>query len=110
MTFSIDIHQDTLVKKLKPAVVKVYDYYEPGENWKQIFISRFYFVLSSMLEKPKERVLWKILRANYFKLKFISTILFYYHDLFSNSLLESQAKVMYRIGEAECYGNKSELE
>ena len=32
MTFSIDIHQDTLVKKLKPAVVKVYDYYEPGKN------------------------------------------------------------------------------
>ncbi|XP_028406949.1 murinoglobulin-1-like isoform X3 [Dendronephthya gigantea] len=48
ITFSIDIHQDTLVKKLKPAVVKVYDYYEP----------------------------------------------------------ESQAKVMYRIGEAECYGNR----
>ena len=32
MTFSIDIHQDTLVKKVKPAVVKVYDYYEPGKN------------------------------------------------------------------------------
>jgi hypothetical protein len=32
MTFSIDIHQNTLVKKLKPAVVKVYDYYEPGKN------------------------------------------------------------------------------
>ncbi|XP_046860665.1 alpha-1-inhibitor 3-like [Xenia sp. Carnegie-2017] len=30
ITFSINIHQDTLVKKLKPAVVKVYDYYEPG--------------------------------------------------------------------------------
>ena len=52
MSFSIDIHQDTLVKKLKPAVVKVYDYYEP----------------------------------------------------------ESQAKVMYKIGEAECYGNKIDTE
>ena len=108
MTFSIDIHQDTLVKKLKPAVVKVYDYYEPGENWKQTFISRFYFVLSSMLEKPDEEECF----GRYYVqtiLKFINTILFYYHDLFSNSLLESQAKVMYRIGEAECYGNKSEL-
>ena len=37
MTFSIDMHQDTLVKKLKPAVVKVYDYYEPGNN-KKIYL------------------------------------------------------------------------
>ncbi|XP_028407143.1 alpha-2-macroglobulin-like protein 1 isoform X2 [Dendronephthya gigantea] len=48
ITFSIDIHQDTLVKRLRLAVVQVYDYYEP----------------------------------------------------------ERQAKVMYRIGETECYGNR----
>ena len=51
MTFSIDVHQDTLIKKLKPAVVKAYDYYES----------------------------------------------------------ESQAKVMYTIGESECYGDKSKF-
>jgi hypothetical protein len=30
MSFSLDIVQSTLVKKTKPGVVRVYDYYNPG--------------------------------------------------------------------------------
>jgi hypothetical protein len=32
MNFSLDIIQSTLVKKTKPGVVKVYDYYDPGKD------------------------------------------------------------------------------
>ncbi|CAB3978842.1 alpha-2-macroglobulin-like isoform X1, partial [Paramuricea clavata] len=52
MNFSLDIIQSTLVKKTKPGVVKVYDYYDP----------------------------------------------------------ESQAKVMYKITEKDCYGERIENE
>jgi hypothetical protein len=40
VNFTLDILQSALVKKLKPGVVKVYDYYEPGN-------SGFYVLLSS---------------------------------------------------------------
>jgi hypothetical protein len=32
MTFSLDIIQTTLVKKTRPGVVRVYDYYDPGKD------------------------------------------------------------------------------
>ncbi len=32
MSFSLDIIQTTLVKKTKPGVVRVYDYYDPGND------------------------------------------------------------------------------
>jgi hypothetical protein len=32
MSFSLDIIQTTLVKKTKPGVVRVYDYYDPGKD------------------------------------------------------------------------------
>ena len=51
MTFSIDIHQDTLVKKLKPAVVKVYDYYEPGKN--ENILARLLFRRDASLEQAR---------------------------------------------------------
>jgi hypothetical protein len=43
MSFSLDILQSTLVKKTKPGVVHVYDYYEPGTrmNALQIFMKEF---------------------------------------------------------------------
>ena len=32
LSFSLDIIQTTLIKKMKPGVVRVYDYYEPGTD------------------------------------------------------------------------------
>ena len=51
MTFSIDIHQDTLVKKLKPAVVKVYDYYEPGKNENMYFSRQSKFRVATNVKR-----------------------------------------------------------
>mgnify|MGYP002803887076 FL=1 len=36
--FTLDIIQSTLIKKTKPGVVRIYDYYEPGDQAKTMYV------------------------------------------------------------------------